>query len=323
MASLPTDSNDADAQAAGWATRLSTGPLTAPEDRALSAWLSADPQNPSRLDGCRRLYARLEATIPALVDSGRLPDYLPSEPARPTLHYLRPLGALFATVAVLALAVVWWIYRPQTLSTSSAHRDSVTLADGSRVDLNAQTTLEVRLQGGERRVRLTSGEAFFSVAKDHGKPFFVETSAGTIRVTGTAFDVRVPDTSSVAVTVIEGSVAVSPANGRPPQDLHPSDQLALADSSLVRQHLAPSAAQDAVAWREGRIVFVSERLDTAVERFADYHGRPIEVASAVGNLRIGGRFKLDELDAFLHDLTLALPVKIEHTPDGTLRIVRR
>jgi transmembrane sensor len=168
---------------------------------------------------------------------------------------------------------------------------------------------------------LEEGEAFFSVAKNLSRPFFVETSAGTIRVTGTRFNVR-NEAGKVDVTVLEGSVAVRPQTGEP-QSLSPQDQLSLEGGKVSIRKLSAGAAQDVIAWREGRIVFESEPLAQAAARFAHYHGKEITVASGVAALELGGVFRLDDLDQFLTDVAVSLPVQVLRSPNGPVRIVAR
>src|SRR5688572_32627171 len=92
---------------------------------------------------------------------------------------------------------------------ASAERGSRTLADGTRVELNANTSLRFENTRTQRLVQLASGEAHFIVTKDESRPFIVQTPAGSVRVTGTTFNVRSdPARNTFEVTVVEGSVQV-------------------------------------------------------------------------------------------------------------------
>lgn len=306
-------------QAAHWAVRLRAG-LLAPADRsALAAWLEQDAGNQALLDGYRRLYMRIGDTLPDLVEAGRIPD-VPKPRVAPMVVFRR-LASGLAVAAALALAAIWWTNRPQHLDTQFAQRQSIVLKDGSQLDLNARTSLAVRLRSDGRYIRLEEGEAFFSVTKNPARPFFVETSAGTIRVTGTRFNVR-NEAGKVDVTVLEGSVAVTPQADEP-RFLSPQDQMTLEGGKVSNRKLSVAATQDVIAWREGRIVFDSEPLARAVAQFAHYHGREIAVAPNVGALELGGVFRLDDLDQFLTDVAVSLPVQVLRSPDGPIRIVAR
>ncbi len=315
----------ADDEALVWATRLDGGNLTPADLATLNAWLACDPARQWRLAHYQQFYAQLHGTLPAMAAAGALAlDDVPAKPAR-----RRGRLALFGAVAAaLVVAAVLWLQRPQSISTDTAQRQSVTLADGTRADLNARTRLTVDLSRARRLVRLEQGEAVFNVTKDPQRPFLVETAAGTVRVTGTVFNVRRAPAGRLTVTVLEGRVIVQPGNatGRevvPPPALLAGDQLEFDPVSGGMLTGRPRAVEDAVAWREGRVVFAGTPLREALERFADYHGRTITAAPEVAELPLGGRYTLDELDHFVASLELALPVRVLPRGDGSLRVVAR
>jgi transmembrane sensor len=119
----------------------------------------------------------------------------------------------FLAVAASALMVAlaggaWWqSARYPLYSTDIGERRSITLADGSTVDLNARSKLRVEFSKNERRVELLDGQALFQVAKDKNRPFIVASGEATVRAVGTQFDVYRKD-SGTTVTVLEGRVAV-------------------------------------------------------------------------------------------------------------------
>jgi transmembrane sensor len=117
--------------------------------------------------------------------------------------------AVAASALVVALAGgVWWqSARYPLYSTDIGERRSITLADGSTVDLNARSKLRVEFSNNERRVELLDGQALFQVAKDKNRPFIVASGEATVRAVGTQFDVYRKD-SGTTVTVLEGRVAV-------------------------------------------------------------------------------------------------------------------
>ena len=307
-------------EALAWATRFDAGDLTPAELALLDAWLAADPAHGWRLAHYQQFYAQLHGTLPAMAAAGALPSA--SSPVRAR----RWLGVAAGLAAVLALAAVLWFRQPQQLATAPGQRQAVVLADGSRTDLNARTRLSVRLGRAQRTVRLEQGEAVFAVAKDPARPFFVETVAGTVRVTGTVFNVRLAPSAALEVTVLEGSVTVAPvdADGRElpaPPALAAGEQLIFDPATATVHRLRPAAIDDVVAWREGKVVFAGTLLADAVERFAAYHGREITVAAPAAALTLGGRYTLDDLDQFLASLAEALPVRVLRQPSGRINIV--
>lgn len=335
-ATIP-DREATEQQAALWTARLETGALTEADRHELAAWLDAHPDRRVLLTRYRELHAMLREQLPVLADAAEADALIASVAARH--RRWRWAGRALAVAATIALMAAAWRMLPETMVTHSAERRALALADGSRLELNAQTSLEIALGRRERRVTLTRGEALFRVAPSAGqqnaRPFVVTTPAGTVRVTGTVFNVRVAERSSrreeaglargVEVTVLEGTVQVRPASAEAdaPVPLAPNDQAMLAGTRVTVRTLSPDAAQNVIAWRVGQAAFESEPLAAALERFAAYHSRAITVSPDAAALRVGGRYSLDDLDGFLAAIEQALPIGVVHGADGAVRVVAR
>jgi transmembrane sensor len=152
-------------------------------------------------------------------------------------------AAAFAFALALAGALLWQVKRYPTYSTDIGERRSLTLADGSTVDLNARSGIRIEFSSTERRVELLNGQALFQVAKDNQRPFTVASGEATVRAVGTQFDVY-RKASGTTVTVLEGRVAVyssahvesasGSAEGPPPAATatapHPQSQTHAAES---------------------------------------------------------------------------------------------
>jgi len=326
MKPSPTLPPDAEEQAALWAARLDGSTLSDADRTALDAWLAADPGHRVLLTSYCQFSADLEQQLPLL--AGIKDELAEPQTASKTVQShpwsRRPLWAGAALIAAAAVAVVLWPSRPQdqfkNLSTPVAQRSAVTLADGSHVELNAQTALVVELKAGERRVRLASGEAFFQVSKDPARPFFVETPVGSVRVTGTQFNVRAEDAGQLEVTVLEGSVQVRSGDNPAPQALRAGDQLVSAAGRVNVIPLSAGAVDDALAWRQGQVVFNGTSLREALARFGRYHGRSLTASDEAALRHVGGRYSLDDLNGFLSDLETALPVRVARGTDGSIRV---
>lgn len=298
-------------RAAAWSARLEVSALTPVEARELQDWLDQDPAHEALLAQFTLLQDAARAELSAMKELGLLRDE-PSVGTRP--RHWRVWGVGLAAAAALVLAAIWWVRLPQAIATPAGKRQDVTLADGSHVALNARTTLAVHLRGGQRRVRLDQGEAYFEVAKDPDRPFFVETSAGVVRVTGTHFNVRSESAEALEVTVLEGSVAVQA--GGTDRALAANDQLDYHGIAPEVHALDPTAAAEVIAWREGRVICTSVPLRVVLGRYARYHDVQIEVDARVETLPVGGIFNLDDLDGFLRDVRATLPVHILREPTG-------
>ncbi len=322
-------------QAALWAARLDGDTLDRAQRAELDAWLAASPVHRALLSRYCQFSADLEETVPALVAAGRVaaPARVSGRPRRfPALPAFASLGVAAALIAVVATVML----RPpaaavENFSTAVSQRSGpVTLSDGSRIEINAHTSLRFENSPAERRVRLASGEAHFAVAKDPARPFIVETPAGSVRVTGTTFNVRTEPAGDMPleVTVVEGSVQVRPAplgSDRPAEvvTLAAGDQLTATAAGVAKRALPPGALEDALAWRRGYIVFDDVPLRLAAARFARYHGRGIAVAETVAAEPVGGRYSLDDLSGFLDGVSKALGLDLTIDPSGAVFLGRR
>lgn len=329
--SAPDHTSPAAEQAALWAARLDGDPLDGARRAELEAWLARDPAHRELLSRYCQFSADLEEQLPALVLDGRvaMPAVPPPAPARRGWGFPQFAGLGLAAAAAVALGL--WIARPaaevQNLTTAIAQRSTHTLADGTRVELNARTSVRFENTTAERRVLLAGGEALFAVAKDPARPFVVVTPAGAVRVTGTTFSVRNDASAAVAleVLVVEGSVQVRPNDptGRhtgEPFSLKAGDRLAAGARGVEVNALPAAAIENALAWREGLAVFVDVPLADAAATFARYHGRRIDVAPAVAKISVGGSYGLEDFRAFTAALELAFPVRVTEDSSGAIAI---
>lgn len=313
----------ADEQAALWAARLDGSTLSAADRIALDAWLAEQPSHRTLLSLYCQFSADLEQQLPLIAGIKELSAEAPEKAmtAQPSPWLRRPLMvgvALTAAAAVVVLGI-WW-NRPNNtqlnIATPLAQRQSLTLADGSHVEMNARTSLQVEFQAHERHVRLADGEAFFSVQKDSTRPFIVETPAGSVRVTGTKFNVRTDDSHHLEVTVIEGSVqarSINPDRSSPaPAWLTAGQKFTATPGGTTVSQLSPAGVNATLAWRQGLCTFADETLQVALSRFARYHGRGITISPEAAVLRIGGTHRLDDLDGFLATLQDIHPMMQVH-----------
>jgi transmembrane sensor len=158
--------------------------------------------------------------------------------------------AVAVPAAILSGVFAWLHFQSGIYRTDVGEQRSITLADGSIIDLNAHSRIKVRLSKTERDVDLLEGQALFQVAHDTSRPFFVRSGSALVRAVGTLFDVY-RKKNGITVSVIEGRVAV--ASSLPGSDgpVYPGVQTdaAVPDSSsgFLRSHASLSEA----AGREG------------------------------------------------------------------------
>lgn len=140
----------------------------------------------------------------------------------------------------------------------------LTLSDGTRVWLNAQSELKYPVCfSGEKREVFLKGEAYFEVVRNEQKPFEVNTSRGNIRVLGTEFNIRdYKEEMRVVTTLVNGSVAYTSVKNKMVA-LHPSEQLEdRGDNSLIPQKVNTALY---VGWKDGKYLFKNLSLEEIME----------------------------------------------------------
>ncbi|MEO7170669.1 MAG: FecR domain-containing protein [Pseudomonadota bacterium] len=198
---------------------------------------------------------------------------------------------VWAVAATLVLAMTGgtvWMLRPadaftQHYATGHAERRVVRLADGSTVTLAADTNADVAYTSGERRIRLTRGEALFQVAHNATRPFIVQTQHGEVKAVGTAFDVAVAPREA-EVTVVEGVIRIALRGGQQGmRAAEPIEKLArkgerVAFGVAVRdggsvgfiRQARDLDAESATAWTRGQLVFRGEPLRDVIVKINLY-----------------------------------------------------
>jgi transmembrane sensor len=335
-----------DAAAASWFAKRDGGEWTEADQAAFDAWLEASVAHRVafiRIEAAWKHAERLKA-LGAGIQQGMVPEvgewqfspFFENKPPSQTKHTVwardgkRRVTAWMVAAAILGIVIVSASMIYLTSSRMSDYRTAVgdlkkvPLADGSTVTLNTDSDIGVVQSDRTRTVKLRHGEAFFEVAKDPGRPFVVDAGGKLIIAVGTKFSVR-RDGDVVRVAVTEGRVRMEAkgADGAPVSYLKPGEiARADRDSTFVREKpLAQLEAED-LSWRTGYVVFTDLPLGEAVAEFNRYNAKKIEIADLdLATVKIGGSFRVDNVEAFLRLLREGLPVRVEED-DKTITLRR-
>ena len=327
------DSHDASPQRRAlldWFMRRQAAPWTDADERTFQHWLDADRGN-------REAYARWEADwtlidrmpldsadrLRAMVAADRAREAAPARRAQPASRR-RALVSGFAMAGVAAMAVgggwfgwAQWQARPvyeQAFETARGRQSQVRLPDGSTLHLEAATSLKVVFFRAHREVRMTEGQALFTVQADAGRPFRVEAGGVRVTVVGTRFSVRstpaVPGREATEVAVAHGKVRVeriADADAAPPFDLVAGQRVVMGAVPTLG-----TIAADSVAPRQGaQLSFSNTPLAGALAEMARHADLGIAaVDPAVADLRLTGTFDPRDAAATRRLLASALPVQL-------------
>ncbi len=230
------------------------GSTSAEESDAIDHWYrSLENETPVSLTEQDREAAKQEIwekIVPALVIQRR---------ARVIPVWLKA-ASWAAVIAGIFFAIFLFIKQPKqnglaykTVTTKNGERREVVIHDGTRLTLNAGTTLRVYDDFSTgRRIDLVDGEVFFEVKRDERKPFRIHSNDLTISVLGTSFDVSAyAAMKKISVGVVTGKVGVT-------RDTDTLDILTKTRqlNYNTETHAYTTGATDALllAWREGRVV---------------------------------------------------------------------
>lgn len=172
-----------------------------------------------------------------------------------------------------ALAKVSTANGKKILATPRGGEFKVTLEDGTEVWLNAQSTFTYpdRFDGDERHVAVT-GEAYFKVAKDAERPFYVETDGQLVRVYGTEFNIHsYPEDARVATTLVEGSIALSPKGSPASQLMLTPGHQATFDKQTAATQVKPVDTSVVTSWRSGQFVFEDQTLAQIMQTLSRWY----------------------------------------------------
>ncbi len=261
-------------------------------------------------------------------------------------------GVALAASAVFAAVIVGWWYLQRldgrfngSYQTLVGQQKSITLSDGSSIQMNTDSQVEVVYSGDSRTIRLLKGEALFSVMPDRNRAFEVYVADSVVRAVGTAFAVHL-DGSKVDVTVTKGVVDVAEVGhalttSDAPMPIHPKaikDDASRSGSlerlkagEMIRvgggadhvevQQLAEAELQRKMAWQEGYLAFSGEPLSEVVEQVNRYSPATLELGDpTLASVAIGGRFRIGDLDAVLDVLESNFGIRANRIDEHTIRL---
>ncbi|WP_179562613.1 FecR domain-containing protein [Sphingomonas sp. R3G8C] len=333
----PIDANPVDVRACQWAAALDRG-LDAQEEAALDAWLGEDTRHRGALlraqagmallDRCRALGSGGEAADDA-GDAGPgedgpgedgADDLAKSAGWRTTRRQALALAGVGVAGGLIGAGALALWPQGQGIRTRIGEMRRVPLADGSMAVVNSGSELNLSFTPRRRDVNLAQGEAWFQVAKAPDRPFTVRAGRVRVQAVGTAFNVRRAGVG-VDVVVTEGTVKVWSEGGEPL--LVKAGQRAVLDDGvgLAVSAIAPDAAQQELAWREGQIVLDDVTLAQAAQRFNAYHEDRLEVDPALADKRVVGSFQTNDMDGFAQACAAMVGGRVERG-NGVIRILR-
>lgn len=291
--------------AASWYVQFQSQPPTPAERHAWQQWLNGDPSHQAAWNQMEQL----QRSLGALPQDFTRRALSTTQQRRQVLKWMLVLGSAgylgWNVQQHTSLGNVWADYR-----TPVGKRRRIELADGTRIDLNTNTAIDVVYDGHQRLIRLREGEVLIHTGKSGGQtPFYVDTHQGRIQALGTRFTVRqLPGATRVGV--LEDRVSVSPADQPDHSRLLGAGESVDFDRQNVGENHAYGGTQ--AAWLDGQLIVLDARLGDVIDDLARYRRGVLQCDAASARLRVSGTFRLDSTDAVLANLQATLPIQVDY-----------
>jgi len=247
-----------------------------------------------------------------------------SEEKKRTSKIIRFLTRIAAILFIpMALALGYQYYNnpnigtlTQTITTPLAARTSFELPDGSKVWLNAGSTVSFASDFGKKaRTISLNGQAYFDVRKDK-IPFEVKAKSFNVKVLGTAFDVFAYPDEEAAVTLERGKVEIS-TNAGTGSELHPG-QRAVIDKTTKQITTNEVDSKNFVSWKDNRLIFNDEPLFKVATCLERWYNLKIDIRDeSIKNMKINGTIEYESINEVIDLLSIA--GRIDYTFDKDKR----
>nr|WP_314525173.1 FecR domain-containing protein [uncultured Pseudomonas sp.] len=302
-------------QASEWLMLHWGGEMNAEQRQAFTAWQHAHPEH-------RRAWQRLQQLQETFgaVPAGCARAVLRDSPDPQRRAALKMLGLLLVAggSGYLLQSQASWRSAFAEHRTATGEIRHMTLSDGTRLDLNSNSAIDVRFTPQERRIRLLSGEILLTSGHDPVRPLIVETPSGDVQALGTRFSVREMD-DGARVELYEGQLLISPRHGASVH-MNAGDSLWFSAGGAGQRQLANP---DDSSWSQGRLVAERQPLGRFLAELARYRPGWIRCDEAVSQLLLTGVFPLDDTDSVLAALERTLPVQVESVTRYWVTVKRR
>lgn len=298
-------------------------------------WMQANPENLTTLKEAKEILLRVEFDAihtPKGLKEETLQQILKQKPAVESPGKLevikrKSLWMFFwdgwgqmtrvAAILLVGFGFVWMLvpiqeekpmeetYMPEMVkrATAAGEKKQLTLADGTRVWLNASSSLEFprRFDAKTRQVKLT-GEAYFEVEKDSLRSFEVDANGLTTVVLGTSFNINTKKKERISVSLVSGKIAVDKGEGFSRVTLEPGEALDFIPDT--REHrINRFDARKVLAWKQGYLIFERASLGEVVERLEDWYGVNIQIVGAKDTKwEFSGEYKNQMLEEILESM---------------------
>lgn len=309
-----------------------------------AAYLTHFPGEAANVEKARLAVQQLHAALTPLAADEAATEFRQLLEAQPPAQ-VHPMRIWYKRIAVAAAAAVtatagawYWQHAtqkpvlPEVVQSLPGERKSLVLADGTKVNLNVNSQLQLHPQfkQGVREITL-QGEAFFDVHQDANHPFIIHTTHMDVKVLGTTFNIMAyQNDTKTETSLISGAVEIT-LKSKPGNHivLKPNEKITLENGLLSANKTNGTALQVSktslqsknqliaeTAWTNDKLAFNDETLADVAHKLERWYGVHVQVDSSIaGSYHYTAVFEKETLPQTLHILQLILP--FQYTINGT------
>lgn len=301
-------------------------------------WLSHHPEQRNLIQNARQIIKSLHYSAPEELNQNEKDQMLShlvayfrkekekSLPGKVGVSFLQKYAAA-AAIIILSVVTISLIYfsdlnqngvvttetAPQWVSKTVpfGQKNIIKFVDGSEAKLNSGSKISF-ISGFEpdKRVVSLQGEAFFEIAEDESRPFYIQSGEVLVRVTGTSFNVRAfQDENELKVAVVSGTVEVSTTNGK--QTKLKKNEMAVYNHQLKSIELTSYNYKTEIAWKDGKLIFSDNNLNEVLEKLQRWYG--VEVILQDDDVKgiYNGEYENASLEMVLEGVSFAYDLDYE------------
>jgi len=275
-------------EASEWIVRLNADDVSAEDRNRFEVWLRSHPLHARAYEELLVTWRQFTAAAPLTQVAGDTGSPQQAEsPYRP--RRWRQLAMAMAMCGIVAAVSLGFYLHSLTTAarfeTALGERATLSLPDGSTLQLNSNSSVRVDYSLRSRIIHLERGEAFFKVAHDVNRPFWVTTGDSWVRAVGTAFGVYL-NRKGVRVTVHEGTVKLGSAV------LTAGEQADLEGRLTTTRKLSTADLARVGAWQNGWVSIENNNLCDVIAELNRYTPRQVVLEDAqLCSLSVGGAFQ--------------------------------
>ncbi len=362
MSDTHSNNSELAQEACAWIAQIESESMTACDHIAFEEWLGRSPAHRAEILRFAQFSSELnlltEMADP-LREAGNNKRQLSAKTNSPVWKTVNFAAGCAVLLFVVLFGTQWVVQNEEALDGPVLYKTAVgsyrkiMLTDGTLLELNTDSEVEVDYTATRRKVRLINGEAFFQVAHSKKRPFIVYAGERSVRAVGTAFVVSLLP-KSFEVTVTEGKVELSKT-----VRVDELESLNLTSQQTSQQLLKQELSTDSIymsagesviynpqvevdlntevvdsvsereilrklSWQDGLLDFSETPLVEVIEDLSRYTTMKIEIQDPeLRDLKFGGLFRTNELQALFDALEMTFDIEIEKLSEQHVRLSRK